>query len=52
MEKIVDDEDSAITKKHFNLLSEGFPSGLGRDIKPVLNSSMEDKNILKIPDDT
>ena len=51
VEEIVDDEDSAATKLISNLPSEGSPSGLGRDVKPVLNSSTKNKNSSEIPDD-
>ena len=37
--KIIEDEDSMETKSISNSLSEGSPSGLSRDDKPVLNSS-------------
>ena len=47
VEEIIDDEDSAETKSNSNSPSEGSPSGLGRDDKPVLNSS----NKKEIPDD-
>ena len=43
MEEIVDDEDSAATNLISNLLSDGSPSGLSRDDKPVLNSSTKKK---------
>ena len=49
MEEIVDDEDSAATNLISNSPSEESPSGLGRDVQPVLNSST--KNNSKIPDD-
>ena len=51
VEEIVDDEDSMETNHISNLLSEGSPSGLGRDVKPVLNSSTKNKNSSEIPDD-
>ena len=35
-----------------NSLSEGSPSGLGSDDKPVISSSTKDKNSSEIPDDT
>ena len=41
VEEIVDDEDSVETKQISNLPSEGSPSGLGRDDKPMLNSSIK-----------
>ena len=50
VEEIVDDEDSAATNQTFNLPSEGSPSGLSRDVKPVLNSSTKNKNSSEIPD--
>ena len=51
VEEIIDDKDSAATKLISNSPSEGSPSGLGRDIKPVLNSSTKNKNSSEIPDD-
>ena len=51
VEEIVDDEDSAATNLISNSPSEGSPSGLDRDIKPVLNSSTKNKNGSEIPDD-
>ena len=51
MEEIIDDEDFVVTNLISNLPSEGSPSGLGRDVKPVLNSSTKNKNSLGIPDD-
>ena len=51
VEEIIDDEDSAATNLISNLLSEGSPSGLGRDIKPALNSSTKNRNSSEIPDD-
>ena len=51
VEEIVDDEDSAATNLISNSPSEGSPSGLGRDAKPVLNSSTKNKNSSEIPDD-
>ena len=51
MEEIVDDEDSVATNHISNSPSEGSPSGLGRDVKPVLNSSTKNKNSSEIPDD-
>ena len=51
VEEIVDDEDSAATNLNSNLPSEGSPSGLGRNVKPVLNSSTKNKNSSEIPDD-
>ena len=48
VEEIVDDKDSAATNLISNSPSEESPSGLGRDIKPVLNSST--KNNSEIPD--
>ena len=50
VEEIVDDEDSMATKPNSNSLSEGSPSGLGRDDKPVLNSSTKNNNSSEIPD--
>ena len=50
VEEIVDNKDSAVTNQISNLLSEGFPSGLGRDNKPVLNSSTKNKTSSEIPD--
>ena len=47
VEEIIDNEDSVATKQNSNLPSEGSPSGLGRDDKPVLNSSTKKE----IPDD-
>ena len=47
VEELVDDEDSVATKQISNSPSEGSPSGLSRDVKPVLNSS----NKKEIPDD-
>ena len=41
VEEIVDDEGSAVTKSNSNSPSEGSPSGLGRDVKPALNSSIK-----------
>ena len=53
MEEIIDDEDSVATNQISNSLSEGSPSGLSRDDKPVLNSSTKkNKNSPEIPDDT
>ena len=46
VEETVDDEDSVATNLISNSPSEGSPSGLGRDIKPVLNCS----NQKEIPD--
>ena len=46
MEETIDNEDSTATNRISNSLSEGSPSGLGRDDKPVLNSS----NKKEIPD--
>ena len=51
VEEIVHDEDSMATNPIFNSPSEEFPSGLGRDVKPVLNSSTKTKNSSEIPDD-
>ena len=51
VEEIIDDEDSAATNLISNSLSEGSPSGLSRDDKPVLNSSTKNKNSSEIPDD-
>ena len=56
MEEIKESEDSTDNKSISNsiLPSEGFPSGLARDIKPGLNSSNKNnKNITKeeIPED-
>ena len=51
VEEIVDNEDSAATNLISNSPSEGSPSGLGRDVKPVLNSSTKNKNSSEIPDD-
>ena len=51
VEEIVDNEDSAATNLNSNLLSEGSPSGLGRNVKPALNSSTKNKNSSEIPDD-
>ena len=51
VEEIVDDEDSVVTNLIFNSPSEGSPSGLGRDVKPALNSSTKTKNSSEIPDD-
>ena len=51
VEEIVDDEDSVATNQISNSPSEGPPSGLGRDVKPVLNSSTKNKNNSEIPDD-
>ena len=51
VEEIVDDEDSAATNLISNSPSEGSPGGLGRDVKPVLNSSTKNKNSSEIPDD-
>ena len=48
VEEIIDDEDSAATNLISNSLSEGSP--LGRDVKPVLNSSTKNKNSSEIPD--
>ena len=50
VEEIVDDEDSVATNLISNLPSEGSPSGLGRGINPVLNSSTKNKNSSEIPD--
>ena len=47
VEEVEGSEDSAVTKSNSNSPSEGSPSGLGRDVKPVLNSS----NKKEIPDD-
>ena len=47
VEELVDDENSTVTNLISNSPSEGSPSGLGRDDKPVLNSS----NKKEIPDD-
>ena len=52
MEEIVDDKDSVATNLNSNSPSEGSPSGLGRDVKPALNSSAKNKNSSEIPDDT
>ena len=52
VEEIVNNKDSAATKLISNSLSEGFPSGLGRDIKPVLNSSNKNHTSKEIPDDS
>ena len=52
VEDIIDDEDSMATNLISNSPSEGSPSGLDRDIKPVLNSSTKNKNSSEIPDDT
>ena len=51
VEEIVDNEDSAATNLISNSPSEGSPMGLGRDDKPVLNSSTKNKNNSEIPDD-
>ena len=51
MEEIVDDKDSTVTNLISNSPSEGSPSGPGRDVKPVLNSSTKNKNSSEIPDD-
>ena len=51
VEEIVDDEDSAATNLISNSPSEESPSGLSRDVKPVLNSSTKNKNSSEIPDD-
>ena len=51
VEEIVDNEDSVATNLISNLPSEGPPSGLSRDIKPVLNSSTKNKNRSEIPND-
>ena len=50
VEEIVDDKDSAVTNQISNSPSEGSPSGLSRDDKPVLNSSTKNKNSSEIPD--
>ena len=51
VEEIIDDEDSTATNLISNSPSEGSPSGLGRNVKPVLNSSTKNKNSSEIPDD-
>ena len=51
VEEIIDDEDSMATNLISNSPSEESPSGLGRDVKPVLNSSTKNKNSSEIPDD-
>ena len=51
VEEIVDNEDSAATNLISNLPSEGAHSRLGRDDKPVLNSSTKNKNSSEIPND-
>ena len=51
VEETVDDGDSAATNLISNSPSEESPSGLGRDVNPVLNSSTKNKNSLEIPDD-
>ena len=51
VEEIIDDKDSTATNLISDLPSEGSPSGLGRDVKPVLNSSTKNKNSPEIPDD-
>ena len=55
MEEIEESEDSVDNKINSNstLPSEGSPSGLARDVKPGLNSSTTNKNIMKeeIPED-
>ena len=53
VEEIIDDEDSAATNFISNslvTLSQGSPSGLSRDNKPVLNSSTKNKISSEIPD--
>ena len=50
VEEIVDDKDSAVTNLISNSPSEGSPSGLDRDDKPVLNSSTKNNNSSEIPD--
>ena len=55
MEEIEESKDCLDNKiiSNSTLLSEGFPSGLTRDIKPGLNSSTKNKNIKEeIPKDT
>ena len=47
VEEIIDDEDSTATNLISNSPSEGSPSGLGRDVKPVLNSSTKTKIVQK-----
>ena len=51
VEEIIDNKDSTATNLISNSPSEGSPSGLGRDVKPVLNSSTKNKNSSEIPDD-
>ena len=51
VEEIIDDKDSTATNLISNSPSEGSPSGLSRDVKPVLNSSTKNKNSSEIPDD-
>ena len=41
---------TAVTNPNSNSSSEGSPSGLGRDDKPVLNSSSKNKTSSEIPD--
>ena len=43
VEEIIDDEGSTATNLISNSLSEESPSGLSRDVKPVLNSSTKNK---------
>ena len=52
MEEIVDNKDSVATNLISNSPSEESPSGLARDVKPVLNSSTKNKNSSEIPDNT
>ena len=51
MEEIIDNEDSAATNLVSNLLSKESPSGLSRDVKPVLNCFTKNKNSPEIPND-
>ena len=51
VEEIIDDKGSTATNFISNSLSEGSPSGLGRDIKPALNSSTKKEFNSEIPDD-